>query len=279
MKRLIKNKISEIIDSLETPNPRLDARLLISFCLDMDYNDIYLKDDLEISDEQNQDIDNLVSRRKNGEPISKIIGKKDFWDLTFIDTEHNLSPRPDTETLIEAVLGIAKNPQNILDIGTGSGCIIITLLSKLKTAKGTTIDISSDAINIAKQNAKLNNVENRLEFINESIFEHNFKDKKFDIIVSNPPYIPTKDIKELDDDVKNYDPMLALDGGETGLDFYEQLPEILNELLDDNGLIFLEIGIGQEQGVENIFKNNGFVLNSSYKDLSGIIRCLELRRK
>ena len=278
MKRLIKNKISEIITSLDVENPRLEARLLVSYVLNMDYNDIYLRDDFEISDTQNRKIDKLILRRKQGEPISKIIGKKDFWDLTFIDTVNNLSPRPDTETLIEAVFNKAEEGANILDIGTGSGCIIITLLSNLQKSHGTTIDISSDAIKVAEQNAKLNMVDNRLEFINESIFEHNFEGKKFDIITSNPPYIPTKDIENLDTDVKEYDPLIALDGGDDGLDFYRGLSKILNELLSDNGLIFLEIGIGQEQDVKNIFEKEDFILNSFYKDLSGIIRCLEFSK-
>ncbi len=278
MKILINNKINQIINKLQDDNPRLTSRLLISYALGLDYNDIYLKDDIEITNTQNKQIDELVARRIKGEPVSKIIGKKEFWDLSFIDTIHNLSPRPDTETLIEAVLNKADNAKNILDIGTGSGCIIITLLSKLNQAKGTTIDISKEAIKVAKQNAKINNVYDRIDFINDSIFNHNFLSEKFDIITSNPPYIPTKDIEELDIDVKEYDPNISLDGGEDGLDFYRGLSKILNEVLSDNGLIFLEIGINQEQDVKNIFTKEGFILNSSYKDLLGITRCLEFQK-
>ena len=185
------------------------------------------------------------------------------------------TPRPDSETLIEAVLENYKDKDqklNILDLGTGSGCLILTLLSIYQNSQGLAIDISDKALEIAKQNAKLLNI-NRIKFL-----KNNWNDninKKFDIIISNPPYIPKKEIEILEPEVNKYNPLLALDGGNDGLDCYKYLAENLQKNCKENTKIFLEIGKNQENNIIEIFKNNKFELLKMYKDINGIIRILE----
>ena len=206
-----------------------------------------------LSKEDYKKIETIVKRRANGEPISKIFGYTNFYGLDFIVTNDVLSPRMDTERLVEIVLKETKPKQSVLDLGTGSGAIAITIAKNSKT-KVTAVDISDLALKVAKQNAKNNNV--KVNFIKSNLFDNLSRFSKFDIIVSNPPYIPTKDIDGLDVEVKNYDPILALDGGESGYNFYERIIEKAPGRLNKNGMLFFEVGIGQAQYVKKLLQKN-----------------------
>ena len=256
----------------------LDVKILLAFLLNIDTKEIINYFNNEISNEFLNNFQKLLSRRLNREPIANIIGKKAFWDYDFIVNENVLTPRPDSETLIEAVLENYKNKDqklNILDLGTGSGCLILTLLSIYQNARGLAIDISDKALEIAKQNAKLLNI-NRIKFL-----KNNWNDninEKFDIIISNPPYIPKKEIEDLEPEVNKYNPLLALDGGNDGLDCYKYLSENLQKNCKKDTKIFLEIGKNQENDITKIFQNNEFELVKMYKDINEIVRILELKK-
>lgn len=277
LKELYINSINLLKDKgVLTAN--LDVKILLAFLLNIDTKEIINYFNNEISNEFLNNFQKLLSRRLNREPIANIIAKKAFWDYDFIVNENVLTPRPDSETLIEAVLENYKDKDqklNILDLGTGSGCLILTLLSIYQNSQGLAIDISDKALEIAKQNAKLLNI-NRIKFL-----KNNWNDninKKFDIIISNPPYIPKKEIEILEPEVNKYNPLLALDGGNDGLDCYKYLAKNLQKNCKENTKIFLEIGKNQENNIIEIFKNNKFELLKMYKDINGIIRILELKK-
>ena len=255
----------------------LDVKILLAFLLNIDTKEIINYFNNEISNEFLNNFQKLLSRRLNREPIANIIGKKAFWDYDFIVNKNVLTPRPDSETLIEAVLENYKDKDqklNILDLGTGSGCLILTLLSIYQNSQGLAIDISDKALKIAKQNAKLLNI-NRIKFL-----KNNWNDninEKFDIIISNPPYIPKKEIEDLEPEVNKYNPLLALDGGDDGLDCYKYLAENLQKNCKKDTNIFLEIGKNQEKDITKIFQNNGFELLKMYKDINEIVRILNFK--
>ncbi len=221
-----------------------------------------------------------LQKRCNHEPLDKIIGKKEFYKSTFIVNNNVLSPRPDTEILVESTLDLIPidAKYNILDLGTGSGCILLSLLLDRKNCIGTGVDISIDALAIAKQNAQNLKLENRVKFINKSWTDDNFINQKFDIIVSNPPYIPSQEITLLDTEVKLHDPMLALDGGIDGYDCYKQIAKIAPLILNKNGYIILEGGYNQAEDIENIFIKQGFRSVEIIKDLAQINRCIILKK-
>ena len=216
-------------------------------------------------------LQNFIQRANAGEPIAKIIGYKGFWKHEFMVSKDVLDPRPDSETLIEAVLECFPDkqaPLHILDLGTGSGCLIISLLNEYKNADGVAVDISEKALAIAKQNA----TGLPIDFIQADM--HSLPDNigKFDIIISNPPYIPSADINQLDNAVKNYDPHLALDGGTDGLDFYRAIAQI-----QLSPALFVEIGQGQENDVISIMQQHGWTHHKSWKDLGSITRVLAFK--
>lgn len=207
----------------------------------------------KVTKKQKEDIEKAVKRRIKGEPITKIFGRTEFFGYEFIVTKDVLSPRQETEILVENVLKYAKRKMNILDLCTGSGIIAISL-AKNVDANITATDISEKALLVAKQNAQKNNVKIELKLSN--LFEDLKNGKKFDIIVSNPPYIPSKDINSLDVEVKNYDPKLALDGGDDGLDFYKKIASVSPKFLAKGGRLFLEIGYNQKEDVISLLQDD-----------------------
>ena len=220
------------------------------------------------------DIYKIIERRKSGEPLSKILTHRGFWKGDFIIDKNVLDPRPDSETLIQAVLDEFPDktqPLRILDLGTGSGCLLISLLMEYPHATGVGVDISEKALSIARKNALKNNV--KAEFILADIGKLPQNLGPFDIVISNPPYIPTKDIKNLDECVKKYDPHLALDGGVDGLDFYRFIAQTAPA-----SFVFLEIGQGQEKDVQNIFEQKNWEFLASKKDYAGITRVLIFKK-
>ena len=216
----------------------------------------------------------LVNQRSNGKPIAYIIKKKDFWNSEFIIEEGTLIPRPDTEVLIEATLKLFKNRDyaNILDVGVGSGCIILSILNEKPCFYGTGIDISGKSISLSKLNAKKLHLENRVKFIKTDV--DNFCHGKYDLIISNPPYINSNRIKYLEKDVKNFEPKLALDGGLDGTFKILKIIEKAFTLLKSNGKLVLEIGYDQKIKTTSLLKKRGFYINNIIKDYAKNDRCV-----
>lgn len=253
---------------------KLDVKILLSYLLNIDSKELIMYFNQHIEQKFINTFNQLLKRRLNREPIANIVNKKSFWSYDFFVNENVLTPRNDSEILIEAVLSNYNNMQEelkILDLGTGSGCLVLSLLKMYKYASGLAVDISEKALKVAKQNAenlKINNIKFLKNNWNDNIEE------KFDIIISNPPYIPTKEIKELEPEVNKFNPLLALDGGEDGLNCYRYLAKSLDKNLKENTKIFLEIGKNQEKDIEKIFNENGYKLLKMYKDLAEINRIL-----
>ena len=227
-----------------------------------------------ITEDEKKKLDKFWERYQKNEPLSKIIQKKSFWNHDFFVNHDVLDPRPETELIIEAALSIFSSEKflKILDIGTGSGCILLSLLEEFKNSSGIGIDISEKAISVAEKNK--NNLKiDRAKFITEN-FEKYFWNhhEKFDLIVSNPPYIKTKDIETLDENVKNFDPLIALDGGEDGLQFYKTLASSVKSILTDNGVFIMEVGYNQAKDVVKILEVSNFFVENLLKDLAGIER-------
>lgn len=274
-------EIIEQLSSLKVESPRLEAREIFAYVLHKDISEIY--SGCAVNDEEKQKIEEVVQKRKNHWPLDKIIGKKGFYKYDFFTNEFVLSPRPDTEILVEKALELFPNDSqaNILDLGTGSGCIIESILSERLKARGWAVDVSFQALEVAKKNALNLHVMERLNFIQANWFEQNFLNnftETFQLIVSNPPYIPQNDISSLQAEVKNYDPLLALDGGESGYESYKKIAEWMPMLLDDNAYVLLEAGIGQAATIAKIFEQNGLHLIEIVPDLSGIDRCVILQK-
>lgn len=231
----------------------------------------------EFAQLKNINFNELVALRQSGMPVDKIIGLRGFYKHDFIINEDVLSPRPDTECLVEAAIEFAKQSKakNILDLGLGSGCILLSILKDVPQLYGTGVDISKKALEVAQQNITALDLSDRTNLICGSWFDLNLSEK-FDIITSNPPYIKTSEIETLEVEVKNHDPLLALDGGENGLRDYIQIAKIAANLLSENGRIFLEVGYNQAQDVIEIFKDYKHI--QTIKDLGGMQRCVVFGR-
>lgn len=253
---------------IDTAN--LDAKLLLCKFLKKDKLFLVVNSEKEI--EIDEKFMELVSRREKHEPMQYILGKAEFYGLDFKVNKNVLIPRPDTEVLVEKVISFVKNNSYaILDIGTGSGCIPISILVNCPNAKAYAADISADAIEVAKENAKLNNVDNKINFLNIDIL-NDFPDFSIDCIVSNPPYIEEEVIPTLMEDVRNFEPYIALSGGADGLVFYRRIAQEGYKILRKGGLIAFEVGYTQAKAVEEILKKNGFTQTEIIKDLAGIER-------
>lgn len=271
----------EELDRVGVGNGGLDSLILLSYALSVSKEYVIFNPDEELSFLQEQSFFDLVNRRVAREPVSHIIQKREFFGADFFVNSKVLDPRPDSETLIETVLKIFKNPEQELDfleLGVGSGCLIVTLLKSYKNSQGVGVDISNDALEVCRKNATNHLVESRLETLQSDLFEALVVDGKFDIIVSNPPYIPSRDIENLEPEVKIHEPRIALDGGQDGLDFYKRIATGAENFLKSDGKIILEIGFGQHAEVAQIFAKAGFDLLTSKADLSGVVRVLVFER-
>ena len=261
-------KISNII------NPELDSELLLSKALNKKREKILTNLKKEINKKQLDKFNLYLSRRKKKEPIAYILGFKYFWKYKFFINKSVLVPRPETEQIVEETLNYLSDNESkkILDIGTGSGCIIVSVLKERSKCKAIAIDISSKALKVAKTNAKIHHLENKIKFINIDIDKFNYN--KYDLILSNPPYISNIDLVRLDDDIRIYEPRESLSGG---LDGYEEITKVIeksSKLLKNNGKLIVEIGETQKNNVIKLLKNNGFYINKTGKDLSGRDRCI-----
>jgi len=251
----------------------LDTEILLSKILNKSREDILTNLDQKINTKHILAFKECLKRRSNNEPIAYILGEKEFWSKKFYLNRNTLIPRPETELLVDKILKIYKEKKiSILDIGTGSGCIIISLLSSLKNSNGIGVDISKNAILIAKKNALKYKLTNRVKFFNNSF--NNLFSKKFDLIVSNPPYIDSKDIKNLSDDIKRYEPRIALDGGNDGLDLIKKVIYKSQYILKIKGMLALEIGNEQIKKVSKILTDNNFRIKHVIKDYKTNVRCV-----
>ncbi len=221
-------------------------------------------------------LESYAQRHIDGEPISRILNRAAFWDLSFRVTPDVLDPRPETEMIITRALKIMPRDSDIdiADLGTGSGCLIVTLMTLYSRARGWAVDKSPVALAVARDNAVAHGVEDRISFIEGNWLES--PDRLFDLIVSNPPYIPNRDIANLDVSVKNYDPILALDGGKDGFDAYRQIIPAIKKHLKQDGTALLEIGIFQAEKIERLVEDSGLCVKSVHVDMSGIPRVVEI---
>ena len=253
---------------------QLDTEILMSKALNKDRKYIILNNDKNLQNKNLKFFEKLVKERASKKPIAYLINKKFFWNSDFIVTSDTLIPRPDTELLIEQILNLTKykSKMNILDIGVGSGCILLTILKERKNFYGTGIDISKNCLNISKLNAKKLNVATRTKFYKTDVDK--FDQGKYDLIVSNPPYINKYDLKYLEKDVVGFEPKLALDGGLDGLSEIRKVVKKSSELIKKNGKFVLEIGFNQKNKVINLLKKEGFYINSTLKDLANNDRCI-----
>lgn len=256
----------------------LDARLLFQAASGLRHEDIVAEPDLLVPPDVAARFSVLIERRCKFEPVSRILGTREFYGRSFRVTPDVLDPRADTETLIGAALGLVKGkePLRILDLGTGSGAIAVTLLAELPGATAVATDLSAAALAVAKGNAEALGVAGRASFVQANWFEG--IGGKFDLIVSNPPYIPLGDIAGLAPDVREFDPSRALDGGPDGLEAYRRLANGAGGHLAPKGHVVLEIGAGQENAVNELFTVQGFARESRHFDLVGHFRCLAFSR-
>lgn len=257
--------------------PRLDVEIFLQKALgDVDRIYIHLNLNKELTKEQYDEFLGYINDRINGRPVAYIVGNREFMGLDFFVKEGVLIPRPDTETLVEEIIQLCKNKNeeiNIVDIGTGSGAITVSLAKYIKNSKITSLDISDIPLEVGKINAVNNGVDNRIEFLKSDVFTAiKNTEKKFDIIVSNPPYIPKKDIETLHTQVKDYEPYNALEGGEDGLDFYRQITEESIKYLKQGGILAYEVGHDQAEDVSKIMKYHGYDKIYTKKDIQGIDR-------
>lgn len=254
-------------------NPRLDAEILLCAVLKCQRITLYVDFERPLGDEELATFKSYVMRRAKHEPLAYILGERAFMRNTFKVTPDTLVPRPETELLVESLVKAAEHvggEVKILDIGTGSGAIIVSLLDYLPKAMGAGVDISVGALTVAKENAVNIGVDKRCGFLRSDVFSNVPKDKKFDIIVSNPPYIPAADIAGLDKDVQQ-EPHGALDGGDDGLEFYRRITKEAPAYMND-GLLAFEIGIGQREAVAAMCREAGLTQTAVRKDYAGIDR-------
>jgi release factor glutamine methyltransferase len=277
----IKEALNQAVIMLKNENieaPKNKARMLLQTTLKKPKEYLMIYDTKEITPNEREQYIKNVKRLISGEPLQYITGKQEFMKLNFLVTKDVLIPRQDTEILVEEVINIANNFKNpvILDLCTGSGAIAISIAKYVKNVKVYASDISSKALEIAKKNAEFNGVKNNIEFVESNLFSK-IKDEKFDIIVSNPPYIETDIIKTLSKDVQN-EPKLALDGGKDGLDFYKKISENAYKFLNRQGYLCFEIGYNQKQSVFKILENQKRYINIyCKKDLCGNDRVIVAR--
>lgn len=256
----------------------LESRIILEKRTGFVWSDIIAKPDITIPESHYHLIQEDLVQRLSGKTLSRLYGQKEFWGMTFTVTSETLDPRPDTETLIEHALTLYKDapPQTILDLGTGTGCILIALLNEFKNAHGIAIDKSFAALKTAQQNAAQNGCTDRIRFICGSWLAP--LNAAFDLIVSNPPYIASQIIPTLDAEVKNHDPILALDGGNDGLMAYKEIFSDLKKIMKKESKALFEIGHDQGESILRLVEDSGLRADSLVRDLAGWPRVVEISR-
>ena len=274
------------------PMPELDARILLSYAIN--YQDIiYMHNDISISKNKKNKFYDYLNKRIQGKPVSRIVGSRNFWKKNFLINKYTLDPRQDSEVIVDIV---TKNYSNInkhiqiLDLGAGSGCIGLSIIDDLKNSSLLSLDICKQALEQVNINAQRLNLSEKLHYAQINWFEKTwiqniklitekeklFSKNKFDIIVCNPPYIKSSEIKKLQIEVKNYDPLISLDGGVDGCDSYKAILKDLSKLLSNNGVCFMEIGFDMLEDIKIILKETNLNLIKVYKDFQGHSRVIEI---
>jgi len=265
---------SDILKNKFIPSPQLDSEILMATTINSDRKYTLLNSNNLLGKNDLKRFFNLIQQRSFGKPIAYLTNKKYFWDSEFYITNDTLIPRPDTELIVENVLKLTKqkNKINVLEIGVGSGCIILSILKDRENFIGTGIDISKKCLKICKINAINLKVGSRLKLYKSDVDKFNLG--KYDLIISNPPYIKKFDLKYLERDIAKFEPKLALDGGLDGLSEIRKVINKASELIKKNGKFILEIGFDQKNKVINLLKEKGFYINSTNKDLAKNDRCI-----
>ena len=268
------NNAVRILNKSKIKNSILDSEILLSQVINRDRKYIFLNSKKNLKQKYLKNFNNLIVRRRKGEPVAYLINKKEFWKQSFYVDQNVLIPRPDTELIIEQVLKLfLKNSKlQILDIGTGSGCILLSLLKEMPNCYGTGIDISKKSINISNYNAKMLQLTNKVKFYQSDV--DNFKIGKYDLIVSNPPYIEELSLKYLENDVIYFEPKLALNGGIDGFSKIRKVIDKATVLIKKNGKLVLEIGFNQKNKVQEMLRKKGFYINKILKDYGKKDRCV-----
>jgi len=265
---------NKLLNISEIKNSQLDSELILSKVLNKTREQVLINLNDHINQKYFDRFNIYLSRRKKKEPIAYILGYKYFWKYKFYINKSVLIPRPETEQIVEEALKLVPKDRSIkiLDIGTGSGCIIISILNERCKSKATALEISQKALKVAKINAKLHHIEKKIKFINMDVDK--YKSDNYDLILSNPPYIKDISLSRLDDGVKLHEPNVALSGGLSGYLEIEKVIKKSSKLLKNNGKLIIEIGDKQKNRSTLLLKKNGFYINKICKDLSGKDRCL-----
>jgi release factor glutamine methyltransferase len=263
-----------LLTEAKVPDPNVDAWYLLSYATGMNRSDFYLKEDETLTQEEGEHLQNALKERVQRVPLQYILGTQDFMDLTFSVNENVLIPRQDTETLAEEAVRFLPKDGALLDLCTGSGCIAITVKNRLQEAAVTASDISKPAIAMAKENAKQNGVQ--VEWVVSDLFTA--IRGEYDVITCNPPYIRTEEILSLEPEVRDYEPGIALDGGEDGLDFYRRIIPEAGNFLKPGGILLFEIGCDQGKEVTELMGQAGFQEVRVIRDLAGKDRVVKGRK-
>lgn len=273
------DQLAKIFACAGLDTPRLDARMLVAHALGVGADTLRTYPETKVSQEAQAEVDRLAARRLQArEPVSRILGKREFWSLPFSLSAATLDPRPDSETLVAAALTLlpADRPARVLDLGTGTGCLLLSILSERPQATGIGIDIDADAVETARVNGRRLGLASRADFQLGNWAAG--LAETFDLVISNPPYIPTADIAGLAPEVRVHDPQRALDGGADGLDAIRLLSQQLPALLADSGCAVVELGAGQADPAGAVIRDAGLHIMRIERDLAGIERCLILQK-
>ena len=267
-------KGSKLLSKNLIKSSKIDSEILLSYVLNSNLKNLILNHSLKINENHVKTYKKLIHRRRLGEPVAYILNKKEFWKYNFYVDRNVMIPRPDTEIIIEETLKLIDIDKTkfILDIGSGSGCIIISLAKERPNLIGTAIDISKNALKVAKINAKMHHLLNRIKFYQSSV--DNFFKGKYDLIISNPPYINKLSLKYLEKDILGFEPWIALEGGLDGSSILNKVIKKSSSLIKVGGKLILEIGYNQRRKTEVMLKNQGFYINETFKDYGKNDRCI-----
>lgn len=271
------NLSTEYLQKKGVESARLNAELMLAHILNCKRLNLYLMFDRPLNDAEVNTYREFLARRGKREPLQYILGKTDFYNVTLKIDSRALIPRPETELLVETIINIYKDKEglNFLDIGVGSGCITVALLKNLKEAKATAIDISEDALDLTKENLQLNNIENQITMLKFNALEDDYsKLGKFDFVVSNPPYVSKTEYENLQPELKNYEPIIALTDNEDGLKFYKTIIENSHHLLNSKGKLFFELNPSVAKKVEELMVLNNFININLIKDFNNHFRII-----